>query len=97
MTRALLTALILALGLATSVHADEDCQSYMAQLSAARTEALNVIDAIDALEAAIAAPTWDPVGDAWMVDSLDGAYDELIGALNAAAIAEELAHAAHCY
>lgn len=95
----LMSCLALALSLAISAHASppDDCDGVMAALAAARQSVEFSIDAVNSLEAAIAAPTWDPVGDGWMIPALDGALADLIGDLNAAALAEEAAHAAHCY
>lgn len=83
--------------LALLAPAPDECDGVMAALAAARQSVEFSIDAVNGLEAAIASPTWDPVGDGWMIPALDGALADLIGDLNAAALAEEAAHAAHCY
>ncbi len=93
----LLLAVLLALSLASGTHASDDCQAVMAQLTAAQQFANDVSGWVDYFEAAISAPSWDPVADAWMVPALDQTLDELVEALNAAAMAEERAHEAHCY
>lgn len=75
----------------------DDCDGVMAALSAAQHDAWDAADVVDSLEGAINAPGWDAGADGWMVGALDAAVDDLIGALNTASIAEERAHAAHCY
>lgn len=82
---------------ASAVASTDDCDGVMAALSAAQHDAWDAADVVDALDAAINAPGWDPGADGWMVGALDVAVDDLIGALNAASIAEERAHQAHCY
>lgn len=98
---ALVAALMLACVLghpgALAWASGDDCDGVMAQLSAAQHDAWAAADVVDALDAAINAPGWDPGADGWMVGALDAAVDDLIGALNAASIAEERAHQAHCY
>ncbi len=96
MRRGFLATILLAFCLAWPARAD-DCQNVMAMLVAAQRDAELDMENIDALEAAIDAPSWDPVADGWMIDALGWALDDLIGDLNSAAIAEEAAHTAHCY
>ncbi len=88
---------ILALVCLLCVPADDDCNAIMNQLASAQRDALVLSDVVDALIAAINAPSWDAVTDAWMIVALDGAEQDLIGALNAAAVLSDQAHAAHCY
>lgn len=99
--RALVAALLLACVLghsgALSGASRDDCDGVMSALSAAQHDAWDAADVVDALDAAINAPGWDPGADGWMVGALDAAVDDLIGALNTASLAEERAHAAHCY
>ena len=75
----------------------DDCDGVMAALVAAQTLAQTSLANVDALEAAIAGPSWDPIGDAWMLPALGWAIDEMIEALNTVAVAEARAHEAHCY
>lgn len=77
--------------------ARDDCDGVMAALVAAQNDVYTDLDNIGALEAAIAAPAWDPVLDGWMVPALGWANEDLIGDLNTASIAAEQAHQAHCY
>lgn len=91
-------ALLLALTFyALLTAAADDCNTVMAALASAQREAHDQMDVVDALEAAMGSPAWDPVQDGWMVGAHAGAVDDLVGYLNAASLAEEAAHAAHCY
>lgn len=92
-----LVLLFAAIAIATRASAGDECNGVMAALVAAQRDAQSQMDVVDALESAIGAPTWDPVADGWMVEAHEGAIDDLIGYLNTASIAEEQAHAAHCY
>jgi hypothetical protein len=94
--RALVVALCLLAGSAVSARTDE-CDGVMAALVSAQRDAQASIENVDALEAAIVAPSWDPVADGWMLDALGWAIDELVTAFNAVAVAEARAHEAHCY
>ena len=87
-------AVVLALWL---MSASDDCQAVMLALNQARAEAMSAADAVDTLQSAIAAPSWDPIGDGWMVDALGWAIEDMIGAFGTLASAEQQAHAAHCY
>lgn len=83
--------------LAAPSTARDDCDGVMSALIAAQSDVYTDLDNIGALEQAIAAPAWDPVLDGWMVPALGWANEDLIGDLNAASIAAEQAHQAHCY
>jgi hypothetical protein len=97
MARHVVAAVVLALGLARGAGGDDDCDGVMRQLAAAQRDAQAQMDVVDALESAIGAPDWDASRDGWMLDALDAADHDLVGALNTAAVFEEQAHAAHCY
>lgn len=95
-------ALLAAVGLACVLgHPDalagvsgDDCDGVMAALVAAQSDAWAAADVVDSLDAAINAP---PARTGGCSGRWRGAVDDLIGALNTAAIAEERAHQAHCY
>lgn len=89
--------LLLALVTVTTRAGAADCQGVMAALAAAQRDAQGQMEVIDALESAIGAPSWDPVSDGWMIGAHADAIDDLVGYLNTASLAEEQAHAAHCY
>ncbi len=86
-----------ALTITAPVRAEPDCQSVMLALGQARSEATDAADVVDTLQGAIASPSWDPVGDGWMVDALGWAVEDMVGAFNTVASIEQQAHAAHCY
>ncbi len=93
----MLRACLLALVCVFDTPVTDDCDAIMNALASAQRDALSAIDVVDTLIAAINVPSWDPVADAWMIVALDGAEQDLIGALNAAAVLSDQAHAAHCY
>lgn len=97
MSRLRLVMLLAVIIAVTRASASDDCNGVMAALVAAQRDAQSQMEVVDALESAISGPTWDPVADGWMVEAHEGAIDDLIGYLNTASIAEEQAHAAHCY
>lgn len=92
---AFLAAFVLAV--AGHVGASDDCDGVMSALVAAQRDAQDQMGIVDALETYIASPQWNPTADGWMIEAHSDAIDDLIEYLNTASIAEERAHAAHCY
>lgn len=83
MSRRLLTLLFaLLLAVPATARASDQCGDLLFNIATLTLEAYDIMDWMDGLEAAIAAPDWDPVTAGWMVTAHDSLEDDLLGDMN---------------
>ncbi len=72
----------LLLSLPAVVSATDECSTLASNIALLTGESYDLMEVIDDLDAAIAAPEWNPTTDGWMVDARGWAADDLVDNMN---------------